>query len=50
MFYSSKVCVHVDSKTIPLLLLVRKDHDGKTKYSFTNMDGIGLLELAQRQG
>lgn len=50
MFYNRKVCVQVVSKTIPLLLLVRKDHDGKTKYSFTKMDGIGLLELAQRQG
>ena len=50
MFYSRKVWIHVDSKTIPLILLVRKDPDGKTKYSFTNMDDIGLLELAQRQG
>jgi len=49
MFYSRKVWIYVDSKTIPLILLVRKDPDGKTKYSFTNMDDISLLELAQRQ-
>lgn len=50
MIYSRKVWIHVDSKTILLILLVRKDPNGKTKYSFTNMDDIDLLELAQRQG
>ncbi len=50
MFFSRKVWIYVDSKTIPLILLVRKNPNGKTKYSFTNMDDISLHELAQRQG
>ena len=35
---------------LDLILLVRKDADGKTKYSVTNMENDHIKELAQKQG
>lgn len=35
---------------LDLILLVRKDADGKTKYSITNMENDHIKELAQKQG
>jgi SRSO17 transposase len=53
LFHKREVWVCTDEKkgkAVHLILLVRKDPDGKTKYSLTNMRGFDLLALAQRQG
>ena len=39
-----------ENKWLDLVLLVRKDTDGKTKYSLTNMENDHIKELAQKQG
>lgn len=52
-FHAKKIWFFTDNnkgKIIPLTLLIRKDTDGKTKYSLTNMCDLELLELAKRQG
>lgn len=52
-FHSREIWVCTDEKkgkAVHLILLIRKDPDGKTKYSLTNMHGLSLLELAKRQG
>jgi SRSO17 transposase len=53
LFHSREVWVCTDEKTgnlCRLILLIRKDPDGKTKYSLTNMVDLDLKELAYRQG
>lgn len=37
-------------KRLDLILLVRKDKDGKTKYSLSNMSDDHIQDLAQKQG
>lgn len=52
-FHSCRVWVCKDTKTGELLelkLLIRKDEDGKIKYSFTNMMEDRLDQLAIKQG
>lgn len=50
-FHYSKVQVLAkENKLLDLILLVRKDTDGKTKYSLTNMEKDHIKELAQKQG
>ena len=39
-----------NDRWLDLILLVRKDADGKTKYSVTNMENDHIKELAQKQG
>jgi SRSO17 transposase len=41
--------IHV-GRVLKLKLLIRRDDDGKTKYSLSNMIDLDLSELAKRQG
>jgi SRSO17 transposase len=41
--------IHV-GRVLKLKLLIRRDDDGKTKYSLSNMMNLDLFELAKRQG
>ena len=50
-FHYTKVnLLTTNHRWMDLLLLVRKDADGKTKYSLTNMEDDHIKELAQKQG
>ncbi|WP_322874206.1 IS701 family transposase [Aquimarina sp. ERC-38] len=50
-FHYAKVQILTrENKWLDLVLLVRKDTDGKTKYSLTNMENDHIKELAQKQG
>jgi len=50
-FHYTKVQVRTNkNKLLDLILLVRKDTQGKTKYSLTNMEDDHIQELAQKQG
>ncbi len=50
-FHYAKVQILArENKLLDLILLVRKDTDGKTKYSLTNMENDHIKELAQKQG
>lgn len=50
-FHYAKVQVlTTNHRWLDLIVLVRKDADGKTKYSLTNMENDHIKELAQKQG
>lgn len=50
-FHYAKVqVVTKNNKWLDLILLVRKDHDGKTKYSLSNMENDHIRDLAKKQG
>lgn len=53
LFHQKEVWVETDGqvdKALRLQLIIRKDIDGTTKYSFCNMHGDTLEKIAQRQG
>lgn len=51
IFHYAKVDVlTVEGKWLNLILLVRKDKDGKTKYSLSNIHNDHIKELAEKQG
>ena len=49
-FHRVKVQIRVESKWLDLILLIRKDMDGKIKFSISNMDQDHIQELAKKQG
>ena len=50
-FHYAKVqVVTQNGKWLDFILLVRKDADGKTKYSLSNMEDDHIRDLAQKQG
>lgn len=50
-FHYAKIQIRTtNDRWLDLILLVRKDADGKTKYSLTNMENDHIKELAQKQG
>jgi len=49
-FHYTKVQVLADGKWLDLILLIRKDTDGKVKFSLSNMHDDHIIELAQKQG
>jgi len=49
-FHYAKVQVLADQKWMDLTLLIRKDMDGKVKFSLSNMHDDHIKELAQKQG
>ena len=49
-FHYAKVQVLADGKWLDLILLIRKDTDGKVKFSLSNMHDDQIIELAEKQG
>lgn len=49
-FHYVKVQVFADEKWLDLILLIRKDTDGKVKFSLSNMHDDHIMELAEKQG
>lgn len=49
-FHYAKVQVLANGKWLDLILLIRKDIDGKVKYSLSNMHNDHITELAEKQG
>lgn len=49
-FHYAKVQVLVNGKWLDLILLIRKDTDGKVKCSLSNMHDDHIIELAEKQG
>jgi SRSO17 transposase len=52
-FYEQNIWICSDinlGEVLKLKLLIRRDSDGKTKYSLSNMMDLDLFELAKRQG
>lgn len=48
--YANVQVLTTKNRWLDLILLVRKDADGKTKYSLTNIENDHIKELAQKQG
>lgn len=48
-FHYAKVKLLADGKWLDLILLIRKDTDGKVKYSLSNMHDDHIVELAEKQ-
>lgn len=48
-FHYAKVQVLADGKWLDLILLIRKDADGKMKFSLSNMLDDHIIELAEKQ-
>ncbi|MEO1255181.1 MAG: IS701 family transposase, partial [Bacteroidota bacterium] len=49
-FHYTKVQLLADRKWLDLILLIRKDTNGKVKYSLSNMHDDHIVELAEKQG
>jgi len=49
-FHYAKVQILANGKWLDLILLIRKDIDGKVKYSLSNMHDDHIIELAEKQG
>lgn len=49
-FHYAQVKVLNDEKWLDLILLIRKDTDGKVKFSLSNMHDDHIIELAEKQG
>ncbi|MEM7298390.1 MAG: hypothetical protein AAF391_09015, partial [Bacteroidota bacterium] len=48
-FHYVKVQVLADEKWLDLILLIRKDTDGKVKFSLSNMHDDHIMELAEKR-
>jgi len=49
-FHYVNVQILADGKWLELILLIRKDTDGKVKFSLSNMHDDHIIELAEKQG